>query len=333
VRSHPRALLAATLFVAVLATGWFAHRNRMLLASAQGSHAMRPTAAAPRRAELLGHVQNAGLTELSGLAVSRRRNDLLFAVNDSGNDALLYALGPDGEDRGALRVQGARNVDWEDLAAFEFGGQPYILIADIGDNLGWRSDVTLYVVPEPELIGERFAAGASVTPARVLRVRYLDGAMDCEAIAVDVTTRQILFLSKRTNPPIAYAVHLPALDRPRNSDAMLLARRLGPVPIPEQRANEIGDAWDPTAKSVPTSMDIVPDGTRAVVITYRDAFFFERAHDESWTDAFARAPIGLRMPRMRGLESIAFTPDGRTVYASSEGSGAPVYRLDTPPAH
>jgi hypothetical protein len=322
--------LAATLLVALAASGWFAHRNRVRLAAAQASHATHAARIAQAPPEYLGVVKNRGLQELSGLAASRRRGDLLFAVNDSGNDALLYALGPDGRDRGSIRVRGARNVDWEDLASFEFDGKAYVLIADVGDNFGWRSDVTLYVVPEPELSGERFTADAGVTPVRTLRVRYVDGAMDCEAVAVDVPGRQILFLSKRTTPPVVYAVRLPGVDRPREKDTILLARRVGPVPIPTQGASELGDDWDPTVRSVPTSMDITGDGSRAVVITYRDAFFFERAPEEPWADAFARAPARLRMPRMRAMEAVAFTPDGRSVYASSEGSGAPIYRVAAP---
>ena len=43
-----------------------------------------------------------------------------WAVNDSGDEPRLYALRKDGRDRGTLRVRGATNTDWEDLAAFTF---------------------------------------------------------------------------------------------------------------------------------------------------------------------------------------------------------------------
>ena len=329
-RLHTRAVIAAVLLVSFAAIGWSAKRRRMQAVEAQTSSAgtkapRRATQAAYRHAQRVGIVQNRRLTELSGLAVSRLRGDLLFAVNDSGDDPLLYALGADGRDRGTLRwpapVNGIGRT-WRRSCR----RPPYLLIADVGDNLAWRSDVTLYVVPEPELEGERFAADAVVTPWRVLRVRYPGGAVDCEAVAVDAGSRQILLLSKREAPPIAYGVRLPAsIDRPRAKETVLLARRLAQVPIPELSAHE-PDLESP----VSTSLDISDDGLRAVVITYQEAFFFERSPGESWTSALGRVPSRLRMPRMRAMEAVALAPDGVTIYASSEGSGAPLFRLDPP---
>jgi len=333
VRWLPRALFAALLLLPLLAVVWLAHRSHVQLGWVLW-HALRPAAAAdaaiephsatratPRRIEWLGTTQNERLTELSGLAVSRRNDDLLWAVNDSGDEPRLYALGKDGRDRGVLRVRGATNNDWEDLAAFTFEGESYLLIGDVGDNLAWRSEVTLYIVPEPPLVAERFASDAEVSPVRVLRVRYPDGPLDCESVAVDVTTRQILLLSKRTTPPVLYALPLELGGAAKHAaNSMLLAQRLTPVMT-------ISDQ-----DSVPTSMDIAADGSQAIVITYHSAYLFARRPDESWQNAFARTPSRLRMPRMRAMEAVALAPDGQTIFASSEGWPAPIYRVDPPAA-
>src|SRR6187402_3312843 len=53
--------------------------------------------------------------EASGLAVSRRFG-LLWTHNDSGNDAVLFALDESGAVHGRVRVP-ARMRDWEDVAA------------------------------------------------------------------------------------------------------------------------------------------------------------------------------------------------------------------------
>ena len=79
--------------------------------------------------------------------------------------------------------------------------------------------------------------------------------------------------------------------------------------------------------SVPTDMDISPDGRRAVILTYRDAYEYRRGRDESWAKAFARKPRRLKMPwRMQG-EAIAYGTDGRTLYLVSEGKSQPLWEI------
>ena len=54
--------------------------------------------------------------EISGLAASRQHPGVIWALNDSGDRAHVYALAPDGEVLATLWLRGARNIDWEDLA-------------------------------------------------------------------------------------------------------------------------------------------------------------------------------------------------------------------------
>ena len=77
-------------------------------------------------------------------------NNGKLAVRDSGDEPVIYALGPDGADRGRVRIAGAVNRDWEDIASFELNGLTYLLIADTGDNLAVRTDCRLYVIAEPD---------------------------------------------------------------------------------------------------------------------------------------------------------------------------------------
>ncbi len=279
-----------------------------------------------------GSIANARLDELSGLAVSRRRDDLLWALNDSGDGPFLYALGADGSDRGVVTVRGAFNRDWEDLAAFELDGAPYLLIADVGDNFSWRPAVTLYIVPEPELRGARFGAGAEVTPKWVLRVRFPDGPADCEAVGVDAPARRILLLQKRVVPPVLFAVELqPRHDDPQSIEHLIVARRLGAVPgIPQPTRAEIAHHRRSKSLSRPTAMDVSPDARRAIVFTYKEGYLFERAPGESWASAFSRLPLRVPSPPMQGLEAAAFARDGRTIYASSEGRPTPLFMFEPP---
>jgi hypothetical protein len=331
-------LLAA---LAVAGTIWFGHRYGLDYGSAL-KHALRAPAAFTidsrrlrdarfERVLWLGYVRNNRANEVSGIAVSRRRTGLLWAINDSGDGPFLYALGEDGSDRGTVRVRGAVNVDWEDLAAFELDGVPYLLIADVGDNLAWRPAVTLYIVQEPTLEGERFADGAQVESTWVLRVRYQDGPQDCEAVAVDARARRVLLLGKRSVPPVLYALDLvPRRFAPRARDDLLVARAWTEVRgIPQPTAHDL--AIDPefgSASSRPTAMDVAPDGTRAVVFTYKEGYLFERAPGEGWAQAFARTPQRVRTPYMKAMEAGAFATDGRTLYATSEFLPTPIFRFD-----
>ena len=56
------------------------------------------------------------LVEGSAAAMSRRQPGVLFTLNDSGNQPLLFAIDTTGADRGTWRVVNATNVDWESAA-------------------------------------------------------------------------------------------------------------------------------------------------------------------------------------------------------------------------
>jgi hypothetical protein len=332
----PRSAIWAALLFPVLGISWVVHRDHLQLGSALRALAQKPPGytvdvrsvprAAPRTIDWLGTVQSDRVDELSGLAASSVRDDLLFAINDSGDEPILYALGVHGEDRGRLRVRGAENIDWEDLAAFELDGVSYLLIADSGDNLAWRPALTLYVVREPRLDGERFAKDASVTPAWIIRARFPEGPTDCEAVAVDTATRQILLLSKRSVPPVLYALPLaPRHDDPRAAVAAIVARKLVAVTgIPQPVGH---DAETDRYAECPTALDIARDGSQAFVLTYRRGYMFAHAPGEAWGDAFARLPERMRMPHLQAQEAAAFARDGRSIYVSSEGRHPPLVRL------
>ena len=116
--------------------------------------------------------------EASGLAVSRRHQNLLWTHNDSGQP-LLYGVGTDGRLLTRVRVTGATVDDWEDLAIGSCGSTSCLYIADIGDNKAARQQIAIYRVPEPA-IGE-----AATAPADVFYATYPDGPQDAEALFVD----------------------------------------------------------------------------------------------------------------------------------------------------
>ena len=88
---------------------------------------------------------------------------MLWAHNDSGGAAELYAFAEDGTASARTRSRAPTAVDWEDMAAGPApnGSDAVLYIGDIGDNDAARPTVTVYRVHEP---GE--APGAAGGPAR-----------------------------------------------------------------------------------------------------------------------------------------------------------------------
>lgn len=276
--------------------------------------------AAPPFAQLSGLMLDAQLHEVSGLAASRLHPDTLWMLNDGGNDARLYAVGSRGARLATLRIAGVANTDWEDIAAFDLDGRPYLLVADTGDNGGLRRTLQLHVVPEPSRL-----ADATVEPAWSIVFRWPDGARDCEAVAVDVAGGQVLLVSKKREPPELFALPL----RP-SSGGTVVARRLGTLAgVPQGDADEV--RVNPSLariRSQVTAADIARDGHAMAVLTYRDVLVYPRRGREDWARALARAPEVHPLPWLPQAEALGWSADSRAMYATGELSPAPLLYLN-----
>jgi hypothetical protein len=300
-RGHgvPGGLAAACLLAAALAGA----AEKPAGPAAPAPPAPTPAPIAYGEGKEIARLASPEVTESSGLAPSRIRPGLFWTHNDAGNPAVLYAFSDKGEDLGAYPVQAASSTDWEDLASFTLGGKPYLLIADVGDNLVQRKSYTLYLVAEPPV--------AAKPPALPLAARvdftYEDGPHNCESMGVDPVRQEVLLVSKTSGAECkAYALPLPREKAVRGA----VARALATLRIPTT-----------------TAMDVSPDGRRAIILTYGDAYEYTRDPKEDWAAAFARPPRTLRMPPRPQGESIAYGPDGRTLYLTSEGAPAPLLRV------
>lgn len=249
--------------------------------------------------------------EASGLAASARTPGVLWLHDDSGGEAALYAVGPDGRTRGRLEISGVRNVDWEDLASTELDGRAWLVIGDVGDNLGQRSSVALHFVEEPGT-----PAATRATPAATLRVRYADGPRDCEGVAVDPRERVVYLLSKRDLPPRLYRVELP--NPLRSGEAV--ARQVGVVPgLPQPTAAQRRHKGHTGRyRAEPCALDFAADGSAALVVTYGDVLVFPRRSGASWAEALQGTPVRLAEHGLPQAEAGCFSRDGRTIHVASE---------------
>ncbi len=257
----------------------------------------------------LSQIQDDRINESSGIAASIRYEDAFWTHNDSGDSARLFLISKEGRTLAVVSIKGASAVDWEDIASFEFGGEAFILIADAGDNAKRREDCALYVIPEPEI---RFDAQAEeavsieVQPDSRIRFRYEDGPRDCEGVAVDPGERAIYLVSKHPEESRIYSMPIP----PKESEEPNLARFIAALKF--RHAN---------------AMDISPDGNRAVVLTYDDAYEFSRENGETWGQAFSREPRIIKAPVRKQGESVCYGPDGKTLYLTSENAHQPLWKI------
>jgi len=252
----------------------------------------------------VGTIIDKKINEASGIVASRTNKNLFWVLNDSGNKPYLYGINSKGELLCTLKSMGVKNHDWEDIAAFRYKGVSYILIADIGDNRAKRKKYRLHFMKEPNI--NEISKTISLRPAWSTKFTYEDGARDCESIAVDVTHKKILLLSKRDTPPVLYELPL------KKKDKKAVAKRVGLFKIIPQ----------------PTAMDIAADGHSAVVLTYHDAYYFHFLNTVDWSEALLSTPKKIQLPYLRQGESICFDAVGKSIYITSEKVPAPLLKVD-----
>lgn len=240
--------------------------------------------------------QLAGLSEASGLAVSRRAPGRLWTHNDSGRP-VVFSLDARGSVTGQVGLSGAAVEDWEAIAVGPCGGGSCLYIGDIGDNEARRNRITVYALPEPA------AASGSASVADVFHARYPDGAHDAETLLVDGNGRLYVVTKGETGPVAIY--RFPAKLQ---SGATMPLERVGGV-MPGR----------PDAESRITDGSVSPDGQWAVLRT-RSTLTFYRAADllnGHWRAAQRLELTSLKEPQGEG---VALGADS-IVFLAGEGGG------------
>lgn len=238
-----------------------------------------------------GKLENERLEEASGLAYGNE-SDVLFAINDSGNAPELFAVGLDGKDVGVWPIDYARNHDFEDMASFEFERESYLLVADTGDNLNWRPHLTLLVLEEPSLD----SIGETLEPAWSIQFRFPEGYRDVEGVAVDEKDELVYLISKRRIPAEVFTV-------PLKAEGVVTAQKVASlrgIPAPTARDMREDPKWGESSSS-PTAFDL--HGRTAMVVTYKEAYLFQRVRRDSWAETFSGLPKRVPLPEIWGLES------------------------------
>jgi hypothetical protein len=279
---------------------------------------VQPVSGEYGKARRIATIQDNSITESSGLAASRRNKDIFWTHNDSGDDGFLYAFDRSGKRRGIFRVAGAKNYDWEDIAAYTDPktGEHYLFIGDIGDNGRKRSEVVIYRVREPEIKPEDANStkktARKIERAEAIRVKYPDARRDAETLLVNPANGDLYIVSKSLIGS-ADVYKLVAGFQISKSNTL---EHLGNVSVPSITPGFL------------TGGSVSPDGKRIVLSDYFAAYEFvmpakAKNFDEIWKQTGAAIDLG---EREQG-EAICYGLDGKTLYATSEKKSSPLIEV------
>ena len=243
-----------------------------------------------------GQISPTLLTECSGLVHSLRYNGVFWAHGDGGSGASIVPVTASGKLArgwtGAVRVEGCKNNDWEDIALDDQGN---LIIADLGNNNGRRKQLMLHFVSEPK------PGAVSVRPTRTLRVHYEDQKgdspdYDCEAVFS--AGGRIYFLTKHRSDKRTRLYRLAGESTTRSNPLRLVG------------SFDVG--------GMVTAADASPDGKLVAVLTYTTLWVF--SYDRASGSIFTKSESVRRTPIFAWqAEAVAWEGNDALVIANENG--------------
>lgn len=244
-----------------------------------------------------GMIIDERLTEISGLVASRSQPGILWVHNDSGDEAAVYAIDPQGRTLAKILLIGVDVVDCEDIA---FGpgsdGGDCLYLADIGDNAAVRETVSIYRFPEPQIeIREDGQFVQFAVECDVIELVYPDGPRDAETLLIDPISGDVVIVSKDFIQARAYRV-------PVGSVGIVALEFLVELP------------W-----GFMTGGDISSDGSSILLRGYWNVEIWPRSPEGDWWVALASPGCPMPLALETQGEAIGFVSDGTGYLTVSEG--------------
>ena len=284
----------------------------LLLATLTALPAPAQTCIEFNQAERVGEFEDSSISESSGLAVSSQHSDLFWTHNDSGDTARIYAFSSSGDSRGIINLSGATANDWEAMAIGPCTNGTCLVIGDVGDNNRNRNGVSLWSLPEPTPTGK---GTEQIVTASGLEAVYPDGAQDCEAIAIDPLTGDVILVEKSLSAK-ARSYRVPAETWDSNGDDTF---SLQPI-------TTIDFETDSLTGGLVTGADIAPSGFELFVRTYIAGFHIPITRDETGTIIGFGAAKQVSVYDDGQCESVAYDGTGQELWFTCEDENGPVAR-------
>jgi hypothetical protein len=265
------------------------------------------------------------LDEISGLV--KGAGDFWWVIEDSGNSPTLIAVNSAGQTIRQITVNGANNVDWEELTVGKnpFGAGRVLFIGDFGNNtappltfpvtfptVGTRNNQVIYMITEPDPL-----AATSVNILRTLPIQFPTGNYDIEAMVYDARSQQLVLITKDLNGVASGTggvsrVFTRSLDPAQPLLTEVATFDLRNRPLTNTQVGPYG------LDRLVTGAALSDDGRVLVVRTYKSVFRWVRAPEESWQSLFTRAPQVITLVDEPQGEAIALGGNNTDFYTISE---------------
>lgn len=99
------------------------------------------------------------ISESSAVEVTEK-SDLIWTLEDSGNEPQLFALNKKGKIINTLHITNIQNTDWEDLTSDKQGN---LYIGDFGNNDNSRKDLSIYKITASDLTKKETTVAETVS--------------------------------------------------------------------------------------------------------------------------------------------------------------------------
>lgn len=259
-----------------------------------------------------GSVSVSALDECSGLVASRNNASVLWAHNDSGDTARIFAIDTQGRLLGTYNLTSASHTDYEDIA---IGPGPltnvsYLYVGDLGDNDENRSNIRVYQIPEPAVYARQYTnpPTVGVKGVRSITLDYPDSAHNAESLFIDPGTGDLFIITKESTTSRVYSTTQAALNSGTNV-ILTFVRNL---------------SFD-----IPSSADISATGKEIIIRQEEFARLWTRTNGQSISNALAGTPVTIPVigpPTEPNGEAVAFDANGNGYYTLSENSSVePLY--------
>ncbi|RZJ99244.1 MAG: hypothetical protein EOO46_22715, partial [Flavobacterium sp.] len=99
------------------------------------------------------------IKESSAVEVTEK-SDLIWTLEDSGNEPQLFALNNKGELVNTIQITDVKNNDWEDLTSDKQGN---LYIGDFGNNKNERKDLSIYKINAEDLTKQQASVAEKIS--------------------------------------------------------------------------------------------------------------------------------------------------------------------------
>ncbi len=258
----------------------------------------------------VGSLGDPELIELSGLAMSRVHEHVLWAHNDSGDKPRFFGMKDDGSALGRYNLVGAKARDWEDIAVGPCSEGSCIFLGDIGDNRLERNDYVVYAVREPD---DPWTGEHPIVEFKRYPFQYPKKERhNAETLLVQPLTGVVYVITKefKGTPSVVYRFPMPL-----EPDHVTTLEKVATLPVPAGQDLML------------TGGDLDVVGLRLLLRMYNRMVLLSAPDTREFEKIFEATPVEVPAPDEPQGEAVAWSTDGHSYFTSSEKKGDEVPKL------